>query len=119
MNFFVYLLYTILHDRTYVGQTNDVDSRVALHNSGKVRSTKYYRPWVLVYQEKYQTRAEAMAREKWLKSRLGRVFVAKVLADWKANGLSVLADWKANGLSVSSRPSAGRTGSRPNEVRTD
>ena len=108
MNFFVYLLYTILHDRTYVGQTNDVDSRVALHNSGKVRSTKYYRPWVLVYQEKYQTRAEAMAREKWLKSRLGRVFVAKVLADWKANGLS-----------VSSRPSAGRTGSRPNEVRTD
>ena len=108
MNFVVYLLYSILHARTYVGQTGDVDSRVALHNSGKVRSTKPYRPWVLVYQEKYRTRAEAMTREKWRKSRLGRMFVAKVLADWKANGLS-----------VSSRLPAGRTGSRSNELRTD
>ncbi|MBM4161587.1 MAG: GIY-YIG nuclease family protein [Ignavibacteria bacterium] len=72
MKFFLYLLYSPSFDRTYVGQSDSVDARVKLHNSGKVRSTKAYRPWVLVYVEEYATRAEPVARGKWNKGRQGR-----------------------------------------------
>ena len=38
------------------------------HNSGYSKSTKNGIPWKLVYKEEYQSRAEAMKREKQLKS---------------------------------------------------
>jgi putative endonuclease len=64
MNFFLYILYSPTHNRTYTGQTKNLGDRLAYHNAGKVKSTKAYRPWVLIYQETYSTRAEAMKREK-------------------------------------------------------
>ena len=83
MRFSVYLLYSPLFDRTYIGQTKEIDPRLSLHNAGRVRSTKAYRPWVLVYSEECGTRSEAMVREKWLKSSRGRTFIAKVITEYK------------------------------------
>ncbi len=77
--FSVYVLASEVADRTYVGQTENVAERVRKHNKGLVRSTKAYRPWQLIHAEQYQTRAEAMQRERWLKSRAGRRFLAELL----------------------------------------
>jgi len=48
-----------------------------------VLATKSFRPWELVRQEQYKTRAEAMKREKWLKSGVGRKYVWKLIAAHK------------------------------------
>jgi putative endonuclease len=76
----VYVLYSEKFHRTYVGQTNDIDERIKRHNKGLVNSTKPFKPWNVIYTEKYQTRSDAMRREKWLKSGKGRAFVKNLIA---------------------------------------
>ncbi len=68
MSFCAYVLESLNSGRFYIGQTNDPEERLRRHNEGRVRSTKAMRPWSVVYFEKYETRAEAMRREKELKS---------------------------------------------------
>ncbi|MDH3231317.1 MAG: GIY-YIG nuclease family protein [Alphaproteobacteria bacterium] len=53
--------------RTYVGWTTDLDARLARHNAGTGARATRGRQWVLLYAERYQTRAEAMSREWHLK----------------------------------------------------
>jgi putative endonuclease len=38
------------------------------HNGGHVRSTKGKRPWVLHYYEAFETRSEALNRERFFKT---------------------------------------------------
>ena len=53
--------------RTYVGWTNDLDARLAAHNSGKGAKSTRGRTWTLLYAERFKTRGEAMSREWHLK----------------------------------------------------
>ena len=74
--FFVYVLRSQSSGKTYIGQTADLDRRVSehndpLHNSAKF-TTRHKGPWVLVHSEQFATRSEAMRREKWFKSGVGR-----------------------------------------------
>ncbi|RLC37544.1 GIY-YIG nuclease family protein [candidate division Kazan bacterium] len=69
----MYYLYVIINEggKTYVGQTNNLSYRIALHNSNKVASTKNKGPWQIVHKEIYPTGAEAMSREKYFKQGAG------------------------------------------------
>ncbi len=69
MECFVYILGCAGKDRywTYVGWTNDVERRVALHNAGKGARSTRGRTWVLLHVEQHATRQEAMSREWHLK----------------------------------------------------
>ncbi len=52
----------------YCGWTNDLDKRVAAHNSGKgAKYTKTRRPVELVYYETFETKQEAMSCEYHIK----------------------------------------------------
>jgi putative endonuclease len=52
----------------YCGWTNDLDKRLAAHNSGKgAKYTKTRRPVELVYYETFETKQEAMSREYHIK----------------------------------------------------
>ncbi|KKW10156.1 MAG: Excinuclease ABCsubunit C domain-containing protein [Candidatus Gottesmanbacteria bacterium GW2011_GWB1_49_7] len=66
--FWVYVLYSLKDRRLYVGQTVNLEKRLALHNRGMVAATKFRRPLKLVHSETYPTRREAMERESFLKS---------------------------------------------------
>ena len=66
--YFIYIIFASRFDRYYIGQTNDLSSRIDRHNLGYVQWTKPYLPWELVYSESFKTRTEAMKREKILKS---------------------------------------------------
>ncbi|MCD6162486.1 MAG: GIY-YIG nuclease family protein [candidate division Zixibacteria bacterium] len=70
------------YDRIYTGQTNDINMRLDKHNSGRVRSTNAYIPWRLIHSEEFDIRAEAMAREKELKSHRGRDFIRNEVLSW-------------------------------------
>ncbi|MBX2989872.1 MAG: GIY-YIG nuclease family protein [Bacteroidetes bacterium] len=96
MAYHVYILFSRLHERTYVGQTEDLENRVRHHNAGRVRSTKAYRPWEVLHSESYSTRAEAMQREQWYKSPQGRRALKELLSRAIASsGLSVPFDGQA------------------------
>ena len=60
-----------------------MNKRVIMHNSGKVRSTKFYLPWVVVYTEEYKTLAEARKREYQAKSWKKRAALEKLINDHK------------------------------------
>ncbi len=69
MEGWVYILRSTVADRYYIGSTEDLDRRLAVHNSSGARWTKRYQPWELVYRERHKTRREAVQRERELKRR--------------------------------------------------
>ena len=79
MEYFVYVLESEIDGRLYKGQTSDIEKRLTEHNSGKTKSTKGYKPWKLVYFERYETRDEALLREKYFKTGSGREFLKHIL----------------------------------------
>ena len=66
--FFVYFLKSSKNDDLYIGSTENLEKRISSHNSGKVKSTKFYRPWELLEYEEYESRSEAVKKEKFFKS---------------------------------------------------
>ena len=76
----VYALYSTKYDKIYIGYTSNIEQRLAQHNllSGKGYTVKY-RPWQIIYSETYETKKEAMAREKQLKSATGRNFIRQLI----------------------------------------
>ncbi|MDZ7715750.1 MAG: GIY-YIG nuclease family protein [Balneolaceae bacterium] len=74
--FTVYALYSPSYDKIYVGFTSDLDARMLSHNKlGKKGWTIQFRPWEIVHTEEFETKAEAMRREKQLKTAKGRKFI--------------------------------------------
>ncbi|GJQ63091.1 MAG: hypothetical protein SCALA702_21440 [Melioribacteraceae bacterium] len=71
MNYTVYILKSELNGRHYVGHTGDIDARLKAHNSGKVRSTKAYRTWKIIYKEEYPDKQSAYKREMEIKGYKG------------------------------------------------
>jgi len=75
----VYILYSKSFNRYYVGYTNDLDRRIAEHNRKKGKFTDAGIPWKLVHYELYSTKNEAMAREKYIKSRKSKSFILEII----------------------------------------
>ena len=67
MPYAVYILQSQKDGRYYIGSTSDIEERLSYHNSGRSGYTSKYLPWVLKYYEDYETRAEAVQRERYLK----------------------------------------------------
>ena len=63
-----YILKSLKDQTYYYGSTKDITKRLKVHNSGKVRYTKGHKPYVLHYHEIFNTRAEAIWRERFFKS---------------------------------------------------
>ena len=69
MLFYVYLIKTIkgFKNKSYVGYTNNIKSRLSKHNSNKgAKSTKGYR-WELVYKKVFKNKSKALSYEYKLK----------------------------------------------------
>lgn len=67
----VYILKSLIKDRYYIGCTSDLEKRLKAHNSGKTKSTKPYRPWILIYAEEFDNKKDAYKREYYLKHPAG------------------------------------------------
>ncbi|MGJ1447189.1 GIY-YIG nuclease family protein [Sphingobacterium spiritivorum] len=78
--FTVYVLYSGVYDKIYIGMTSDLPGRLLSHNElGTKGWTIRYRPWELLYTEEYATKSEALNREQELKSYQGRLFIRGLL----------------------------------------
>lgn len=77
--FYVYVIKSLKDNTRYKGHCQNLNVRLKQHNQGKVRSTKGRLPWRLEYWVTFDTREEAIAREKYLKSGVGREWLNSIL----------------------------------------
>ena len=71
--FCIYVLKSQRNGKRYVGSSSKpAVTRAAEHSSGANNFTRQNKPWILVYQEIFATKDEALRREKFLKSGQGR-----------------------------------------------
>ncbi len=68
MKYYVYILLSLKNNDIYIGSTANLQNRINLHNQGRVKSTKAYKPWKLLEYRKSNSRGEAMKQEMFLKT---------------------------------------------------
>ncbi len=66
--FYTYILQSQSTGRLYIGQTSDLETRLAQHNEGLTPSTRGKGPWELIFSCGFETRLEAIRLERKLKS---------------------------------------------------
>lgn len=71
MEWTVYIIKSPEKGLYYKGCSEDFDKRLVEHNAGRVASTKHARPWVEHYTEKFETKTDALKRERYFKTRSG------------------------------------------------
>ena len=72
MSYYVYVLKSEHHKKSYVGHTDNLARRLKEHNEGKANYSRRYRPWKIIYTEKYNSLNEAIIKEKYYKNHSGR-----------------------------------------------
>jgi putative endonuclease len=82
MYYYVYILLSEKDNQWYTGYTSDLKQRLALHNEGKVESTKNRRPLKLIYFEGCLNQQDATRREKYLKSGSGKIYLKSRLRNF-------------------------------------
>ena len=72
----VYALYSQNFKKIYIGCTSDIEKRLVSHNLLATKGwTIRFRPWILIYSEVFQSKTDALKRERELKSAKGRDFI--------------------------------------------
>jgi len=79
--YYVYVIKSLKDDNVYVGHTNDLVKRFKQHNDGLVESTKYRKPFKLLYYEASNILEDVIKREKSLKTGFGRAYLKRRLKD--------------------------------------
>lgn len=81
--FYVYVIWNSKNQRTYVGQTQNIEKRLAEHNDPTNYSSRFTKRfdgrWQLLHSEEFETRSLALRREKELKTGKGRDFIKTLL----------------------------------------
>jgi putative endonuclease len=72
--FTVYVIQSNRGER-YTGHTENLRRRLLEHNSGLCKTTKVDSNWRVIYSEEFDSRGEAVKRERWLKTGKGREFI--------------------------------------------
>ena len=84
MAYFTYVIRSEYSGKIYIGQTDNLEFRLRRHNGTFPTNKKSYTkinkgPWILVYHESFNTRSEAIRREKYLKSHRGRDWIRTII----------------------------------------
>src|SRR5947209_17330767 len=74
----VYILQSEKTSRFYIGCATEVLVRLTQHQRGQTISTHGRGPWVLVYQERFETLAEARQLKSWKSHRS----ILELIEDW-------------------------------------
>ncbi|MBI4706372.1 MAG: GIY-YIG nuclease family protein [Candidatus Omnitrophica bacterium] len=73
--YFVYVLKSEKDSLFYTGFTSDLERRVLEHNQGLQDSTRSRVPFKLVYYEWCLNKQDALSREEYLKSGMGKKYI--------------------------------------------
>lgn len=65
--YFTYIIQSQKTSKFYIESTRNIEKRIHEHNNNWTKSTKGKGPWKIIYTEHYETKSEAMKREKEIK----------------------------------------------------
>ncbi len=80
--YWVYVLRSLKDNNFYTGFTDNLERRIIEHNQGLQESTKRRIPFELIYYEYCLNKDDAIAREKYLKSGLGKRYIKSRLRNF-------------------------------------
>ena len=72
---YTYLLQSKKDNKFYTGISNNLRKRLWQHNNGMSTYTKWKGPFALIYYEACPAEDDARAREKYLKSGMGKRYI--------------------------------------------
>jgi putative endonuclease len=81
--FYVYILYSALVDKFYIGYTENLEDALNRHNthrSGFRRFTKRASDWNLVYFEIFENKKDAIKREREIKDKKSRRYIERLIS---------------------------------------
>lgn len=81
--FYVYVLESLKDGKRYIGYTSNLKRRIEEHEKGLTGSTKFRRPFKLIYFEGCLLEEDAKRREGYLKTSAGRKFLGLRLIEHK------------------------------------
>ena len=73
--YYVYVIQSKNDKQFYTGFTGDLQNRLREHNAGRVSSAKERVPFELIYYEACLNEQDALAREKYFKSGMGKRYL--------------------------------------------
>jgi len=77
--YYVYAISSKSRKYIYVGLTNDIDRRFKEYNNGYNKTTRTYKPFILIYSEVFKTRKEVREKEIYLKSGIGKELLKSLI----------------------------------------
>ncbi|MBZ9728576.1 GIY-YIG nuclease family protein [Salegentibacter sp. JZCK2] len=77
--FYVYILFSEMLDKYYIGSTKDIATRLEKHRQSKKGFTAKARDWIVVYSENFESRQEAIKRERQIKKWKSRKMIEKLI----------------------------------------
>ncbi len=80
MEHFVYIIYSEITIKYYVGHTNSLEKRIAKHNSNHKGFTGNCNDWKLIYSEKFPSKVDAYSREREIKRWKSRKQIERLIA---------------------------------------
>ena len=75
----MYILYSSKLDKYYVGACKDFERRFYEHNIGHSKFTSTGMPWLVVYQEHFETLELAKKRELEIKKKKSRKYIEALI----------------------------------------
>ena len=82
MKYYVYIIKS-KEGSHYTGFTEDLEKRLIEHNEKDLSFwTKRVTIWKLIYKEKFENKTDALKREKWFKTGVGRDFLKNNVSDY-------------------------------------
>jgi putative endonuclease len=66
--FYTYIIYSNKADKFYIGATENLEQRLAKHRNKNKGFTNQADDWQIVYSKEFQTKSEALAYERQIKS---------------------------------------------------
>ena len=82
--FYVYVLRSESDHGLYIGFSTNLRARLRAHRARTNLATARRGPWKLIYYEAYLNQADALGRERYLKSGSGRRFLKMQLRNYLA-----------------------------------
>ncbi len=79
MQYYMYILYSSKLDKYYVGSTNNIEDRLERHLLSKKGFTSKADDWQLKYSEVFNTRKEALSRERQIKKWKSRKIIETLI----------------------------------------
>jgi putative endonuclease len=78
---YLYILQSLINNSYYIGSTKNLHQRIKFHNSGNVKSTKYKKPYILVFSQEFDNISIAHKVELRIKKWKRKDFIEKIIKD--------------------------------------